>query len=301
MQRAIMDDDHDLRETSSMTPHPYAKKNGVRQTISQWGVFCVVIAIVVTQFRPQLEHYFKELSPIVAWARNKLSGQATPAAGAEPSKKDQLLVVSKLSAVGAKVYGSMHCSWTRRQLEVIGVDVSSDLFVDCDKHPTECAKIQAFPTWSIQGKTEPGYLPLDALSMITDGLLLAAYKGNKTNAQPKPDDEMPSPVEREKILDTIIESVEDVEPVLVVESIEEAKNPQEPEADESVEAEVVDAEGIKTDVTTLVGVPPEPEPEPIAKPEPTPLPLVVEEVDADADAEDAVVLLPQRGRRAGAR
>jgi hypothetical protein len=85
--------------------------------LSQWGIVIVIIALGMSHFRPQLLDIVQKMSPSAfAWLNEKFlsmsaagSAVQTPAA---PSTKAQQVVVAKLSALGAKVYGSMHCSWT---------------------------------------------------------------------------------------------------------------------------------------------------------------------------------------------
>jgi hypothetical protein len=270
---------------TALTP----KKHAVRQSmISQWGIICVVIAIVATQFRPQLAQLMKELGPLLLWLRQKLSGEKGAAVvDTSTNVKEQQAVVAKLTAMGAKVYGSMHCSWTRRQLEIIGVDITSELFVDCDKDPTQCANIQAFPTWSIQGKTEPGYLPLDALGMIADGVLLKAFKSAEVDRELQG-----------------VESSADVVEIApeVVEMAVVAPEPiaAEPIAAEPIAAEPIAADPIATEPAVTEPVSPRSVAEPVATEpvatEPVATEPAPEPVDPVALDEAATTTAKKRGR-----
>jgi hypothetical protein len=174
---------HILAAVTTNTRLPVATPLTFMQRVLKqpWGAIIVIVALLGTHFRLQLRGLLQQIMPSTfEWLKTKVASFNDSAVQeAKPSgdtTKQQKVVVAKLIAMGAKVYGSMHCSWTRRQLEIIGVDIKSSLFVDCDTDGTSCANIQAFPTWTIQGKTEPGFLPLDALEMIADGVLLAAFK-----------------------------------------------------------------------------------------------------------------------------
>jgi hypothetical protein len=278
-----MSEDHLMNEMSDNAKiSSMLQKKPIRQSMmSQWGIICVVIAVVATQFRPQLAQLMKELGPVLVWLRQKLYGEKGAVGGAPTNVKEQQVVVSKLSAVGAKVYGSMHCSWTRRQLEIIGLDVTSELFVDCDKDPTQCANIQAFPTWSIQGKTEPGYLPLDALGMIADGVLLKAYNSQAAVGSepevvaPDVEDEEASP----EVVAVAPEVVEVVAPEVV--------------APEVVAPEVVAPAAVAPAAVAPVAVAPEVvavAPEVIAEPE------AVDPVSTAVFLEEEVPTTKKRGR-----
>jgi hypothetical protein len=190
------------------------------QLLSRWGVVFILLLVTMTQVRPQLITILRQYAPSFAeWVQKKtgvIMGLFGPTASEKKGgKKEQQVVLAKLVAMKARVYGSMHCSWTRRQLEIIGVDVTSELFIDCDKEGAKCQNIQAFPTWTIEGKTEPGYLPLDALGMIADGVLLSAYKDPRIHDVGDEGDVVNPSIEKvDSSLEDLLKDVEDDVPLV---------------------------------------------------------------------------------------
>ncbi|MBM5800518.1 MAG: hypothetical protein FJ077_06695 [Cyanobacteria bacterium K_DeepCast_35m_m2_023] len=74
------------------------------------------------------------------------------------SSAEQLAVSRHLKAVGALFYGAWWCPACSRQKALFGQQGAQELpYVECDKAPKDrdrciAAKIEAFPTWVLQGK-----------------------------------------------------------------------------------------------------------------------------------------------------
>jgi hypothetical protein len=220
-----------------------ARKTMVQCIFSQATFLVLLLIFGVAHLRPQLFGVLSEYIPALEWFRTRIGGLLDPSGVGKPGipkdglKKQQTVLVAKLAAIKARVYGSMHCTWTRQQLEVIGIDTSSELFIDCDKDGSLCSNVQAFPTWTISGRTEPGFLPIESLSMIADGVLMASYK-EQTMLDPTKKEEVvgPSPSPRRVLLKSVPEEA----PAAAVVIPAEIKDGRQSEIRVEIEDDIVD-------------------------------------------------------------
>ncbi|PNH08009.1 hypothetical protein TSOC_005456 [Tetrabaena socialis] len=105
-----------------------------------------------------------------------------------PSKERAVQLSSRLSAVGARMYGAFWCSHCLEQKEVFGAAAMADFpYVECfpngwkqGEKPAalcEAANVRAFPTWVIGGKTIEGELSLSEVEVEVARAEAAAAAG----------------------------------------------------------------------------------------------------------------------------
>ena len=87
-------------------------------------------------------------------------------------------LAQRLKAAGWRVYGAQWCGWTRKQLEVLGVN---DIYVDCEKEA--CEGVDGYPTWKRGAEVVSGFKPAEALERmcgqaqdLADRLLAAGWR-----------------------------------------------------------------------------------------------------------------------------
>lgn len=110
----------------------------------------------------------------------------------EPPSVDPAMVLRKLKALNARLYGVQSCGWTVRQLEVFGTAKAAarEIYVDCAEasESDACAKVSHFPTWEIKGKMmPPGMVALEVLNAQCDSMLVVAME--KMKAAKEEDDD----------------------------------------------------------------------------------------------------------------
>ncbi len=84
----------------------------------------------------------------------------------------ELALARHLTQIGAKMYGAYWCPHCHHQLQLFGKEAVSLLpYIECDPNgqnarPAVCraAKISAYPTWKIKGKTYLGTQSLEQLA-----------------------------------------------------------------------------------------------------------------------------------------
>jgi uncharacterized membrane protein len=96
------------------------------------------------------------------------------------SGADEIKLAEHLTQQGAKMYGAYSCSHCYEQKQLFGKKAWEKVtYIECvedaikNPQPQACkdAGIKGFPTWSVNGKTEPGVKTLADLAKMT------AYKG----------------------------------------------------------------------------------------------------------------------------
>lgn len=100
----------------------------------------------------------------------------------------QRQLLRKMRAMDIKVYGSLHCPWSTQQLAELGIDDTSEVYVNCDTNAGGCTAVEAFPSWRIGGKMKAGFMRVEQASEMLDTLLLAQRQGSDPIA-PKQADE----------------------------------------------------------------------------------------------------------------
>lgn len=114
---------------------------------------------------------------------------------------DPAIVMRKLVALRAKLYGVSSCGWTVRQLAefaAVEQNATADLYNDCSDRAACPPHVTAFPTWEIDGNVmPPGYVKLEVLNAQADALLLLA-KEQQQAAPPAAEDTSTKPKEEAK-------------------------------------------------------------------------------------------------------
>lgn len=86
----------------------------------------------------------------------------------------------KMQVIGVKVYGSMKCGWSVKQHQLLGITAADNIFVDCDQNPDQCGDVQAFPTWEINGIRRAGFMNINAVRDLLDGILQDTFTKHNT-------------------------------------------------------------------------------------------------------------------------
>jgi hypothetical protein len=96
-------------------------------------------------------------------AGNKKPDPQAPKSGA--CVDPELAAALKSSRV--RLYGANYCSFTVRQLDVIG-GPSAVQYIECtgDGQDPRCAKVTGYPTWEIDGNLYPGYRGCEQLKKL---------------------------------------------------------------------------------------------------------------------------------------
>lgn len=200
---------------------------------------------------------------------------------------DPAIVMRKLVALRAKLYGVSSCGWTVRQLAefaAVEKNATADLYKDCSDRAACPSHVTAFPTWEIDGNVmPPGYVKLEVLNAQADALLLLAKEQQQAappaedSSKPKEAKEQqpPPPKEQEEAVTAAAEE-EDLHTPPYEEEEEEEEKAAEKEEEEKAAEEV----------------PPPPPPTPTFVPEETPT-----EEPSEEDASGAVKRRKRRARR----
>ncbi len=131
-------------------------------------------------FAPRLTLGLTLILGMVAMTTTVVSSQARPQAQPQYlAQTNTTNLVNHLNRTGAKMYGAYWCKFCKKQKELLGAAASQVNYIECDPtgqnaKPSLCqqAKIQAYPTWEINGKLYPGMLTLQQLAQ------LSGYKGS---------------------------------------------------------------------------------------------------------------------------
>ena len=88
----------------------------------------------------------------------------------EKSNKDQILLAKHLTKIGAQLYGTDWCGFTKQQKVLFGKEGTKLLnYQNCGNHKNrECDSIKAFPTWLINNKKIEGFKTLEELKEISN-------------------------------------------------------------------------------------------------------------------------------------
>lgn len=90
----------------------------------------------------------------------------------------EVALAQHLTESGAKMYGAYWCPHCRDQKNLFGKEAFQDVtYVECEADATkdkpepekcEAAGVQSYPTWEIDGKLQPGTIPLERLASLSD-------------------------------------------------------------------------------------------------------------------------------------
>lgn len=83
-----------------------------------------------------------------------------------PGEYDEL--AKCLTSKGVKMYGTEWCGYCKKQKENFGASFQYVDYVDCDESKDECieAGIRGYPTWNINGESNPGLKDLETLASL---------------------------------------------------------------------------------------------------------------------------------------
>ena len=88
----------------------------------------------------------------------------------EKSNKDQILLAKHLTKIGAKLFGTDWCDFTKAQKVSFGKEGTLLLnYQDCgNPNNRECESIDSYPTWLINNEKIKGFTSLEDLKRISN-------------------------------------------------------------------------------------------------------------------------------------
>lgn len=119
-------------------------------------LLALLLALVVYLFN-------RHMSPPVEAARDEIDVHMP-----DDGEESDVPLGELLTKSDATCYGAEWCGFTKKQLSELSDEASAFTYVDCEVEKDRCndAGINAFPTWTINGKRHEGFMSKPRLQQV---------------------------------------------------------------------------------------------------------------------------------------